>query len=159
MTHPWHQLEGETNGAYAAFLAYIELGQRRTLSATHAKISKPGASKRGVGSCGKWSRAHNWKQRAAAFDSHELRERVDAWQETRDRARQVFIDEAVEAAHRLVRVARGDEGLDPMTGGREQLSALKDILDRAGLAAPKETKVNLGASGPATITVKIGGGK
>lgn len=160
MTLAWHKVDTESEQAYAAFLAYAELGERRSLAAANARVTKPGSSARGPGRCAKWSKDHDWVERAAAFDTHEIMARIDARQEVLDRARQIFIDSAVSAAERLVRIATGFEGVDPDTAaGRVQLAAIKDVLDRAGLATPRETKVNLGASGPATITVKIGGEK
>src|SRR5260370_12112867 len=66
---PWEQQPEETPRAYGAFCVYRDLGPRRTLAAAAAAFfERTGdAPERQVD---KWSSAHRWVERAAAWDRH-----------------------------------------------------------------------------------------
>jgi len=149
----WEQLEGETPKAFAAFLGYLEMGYDRSIA--KAFKAHTGSKSRHPGRYFKdWAVENRWVERADAFDSFELGVRIETRETARELSRQVMIDGAVSVSKKLLRVAGGE-----LEVSREQLNAMKDILDRAGLAAPKKSKFDLGSdSGPASITVKIGGG-
>lgn len=61
---PWEQRPGEGKQHYDAFMAYLNLGVRRTLYAAAQALSYSPKSLAG------WARKHDWKARAAAWDRH-----------------------------------------------------------------------------------------
>lgn len=61
---PFEQQPGETNKAYEAFRAYLELGPRRLLADAGAKLGK---SRRMMAS---WSDQWKWARRVAAYNAH-----------------------------------------------------------------------------------------
>ena len=66
---PWEQQPEETARAYTAFCVFRDLGPRRTLAAAAAAYYQRAADslERQVD---KWSSAHRWVERAAAWDRH-----------------------------------------------------------------------------------------
>lgn len=63
MQRPWDQRDGEEDKSYTAFLAYVQLGYRRSLSklAKQLGYDNPGQLKH-------WSAEFAWVERAAAYD-------------------------------------------------------------------------------------------
>ena len=71
VTH-WERQPREGHEAYTAFLAYRDLGPRRTLEATRLCLGKrPGYLK----PIERWSSLREWRLRAAAWDDHLQAER------------------------------------------------------------------------------------
>ncbi len=69
---PWERRPREGEQAYAAFLAYRDLGPRRTLEATRKHLGKgPGYLK----PIERWSALRDWRLRACAWDDHLQAER------------------------------------------------------------------------------------
>lgn len=65
MMIPTTRLPSEGAKAFEAFLAYIALGEKRTLGAVAKRCHKSGSLMR------KWSRTHNWKRRVATWQCEE----------------------------------------------------------------------------------------
>ncbi len=64
---PWDRQPREGEQAYAAFLAYRDLGPSRTLEATRKHLGKsPGYLK----PIERWSALRDWRQRSCAWDDH-----------------------------------------------------------------------------------------
>ena len=64
---PWGRQSREGERAYAAFLAYRDLGPRRTLEAARESLGKkPGYLK----PIERWSARRDWRPRACAWDAH-----------------------------------------------------------------------------------------
>ena len=61
---PWGRLSRESSQAHQALLKYLELGERRSLSAVAAAIGKSEAL------VAKWSSSNSWGERARSFDEH-----------------------------------------------------------------------------------------
>lgn len=90
MAEPWERItEGkpkESNEAYAAALAYFELGPGRSLPKLAARlaegtgaVSKQHRSSIGVsGHIRAWCAKYRWVERAKAYDAHHNRIRLDA---------------------------------------------------------------------------------
>ena len=70
--HPWESQPRESDEAYAAFLAYRDLGRSRTHEATRKHLGKrPGYLK----PLERWSALRQWRERAGAWDAHLQAER------------------------------------------------------------------------------------
>src|SRR3954463_900056 len=69
---PWERQPREGEEAYAAFLAYRDLGPTRTLEATRRRLGKrPGDLK----PIERWSALRDWRGRAGAWDDRLQAER------------------------------------------------------------------------------------
>ena len=66
---PWERREGESPKAYEAFCAYLEMGPNRSIRAVGQKLDKSRQL------LGRWSAAHQWVDRAAAYDA-DLRQKA-----------------------------------------------------------------------------------
>jgi hypothetical protein len=75
---PWEQLDNESNAAYARFLAYRNLGPLRTLQKAYEahQADQPVKNRnKSQAPTGVWtddSTAHNWRERATAWDVANL---------------------------------------------------------------------------------------
>ncbi|CAB4912179.1 unannotated protein [freshwater metagenome] len=79
---PWERQPDETTKAYEAFAMYRDQGARRSVRAVARESNKH------VTLIGRWSSAHHWVERAAAFDADTQRQEIEAWQkQRRDSAR------------------------------------------------------------------------
>jgi hypothetical protein len=68
---PWEQRPDESPRAYAAFVAYRDMGAARSVDATAAGIAgHQGGTKRAPGHFKRWSVEHQWSARARAYDEH-----------------------------------------------------------------------------------------
>src|SRR3954469_916563 len=75
---PWGRQSREGEQAYAAFLAYRDLGPRRTHEATRVRLGKrPGYLK----PIERWSSHWEWRHRARAWDDHLQDERDEVARE------------------------------------------------------------------------------
>ena len=75
-TKPWERQDGESAKAFAAFLAYLQLGEKRSLRAVAQKLLKSYTL------ISRWSRTYQWVDRAAAYDAEQWR--AEREQEKRD---------------------------------------------------------------------------
>ena len=67
----FEQLEGESRKAYAAFSAYRDLGPERSIDLAYEVYSgKSLGGKRAPGGFQRWSRDHDWVERAGAWDDY-----------------------------------------------------------------------------------------
>lgn len=89
---PWHQLPGETAKAYAAFGIYLHMGKDRSLAKACEKVYGPGRAN--VAQLGRWSSKNSWVDRAEAYDSDHLLERMNRRTEDREKTRQLAYDHA-----------------------------------------------------------------
>jgi hypothetical protein len=170
MTTPWEKRSSETRKAWAAFATYLELGANRTLKACAEAGGYSPTTVR------KWSSAHDWDSRATAYDVAELQKSIEGREQVRERARQVMMDAAVDAAETLdsVRVGRlsmpecGPDctedkcvcgiwlpildrhgrmvGRKPTIAASTRQAAALSILDRCGMTPPKRVELT-GADG------------
>lgn len=62
----WHRQPGETAAAFDAFLVYRDLGPKRSLSAA---LEAAGRAPTTLAAWGRWSSAHSWVARCAAWDA------------------------------------------------------------------------------------------
>lgn len=65
---PWDRMDGETDPAWAAFVAYRDMGLERSLSKLAQDLHK---SKQLLGG---WSRKHSWQVRCNAWDREQDRQ-------------------------------------------------------------------------------------
>lgn len=147
----WRKQPRETGKAYKAFVAYLEIRTRRTIAQAYRNAKgKPGA--RVPAYFYNWSHRYEWIERADAYDAADLEAKLAEGQKARARARARFVDNAEILASRAILIAMGKS-----SASKGQVMMLRDALDRAGLAAPKETRFGtIEDRGPTTITVKIG---
>lgn len=84
--HEWDRRRDESAVAYAAFVAYRNLGENRSLAKAAKEIAKP---KRMLAT---WSSRNEWVMRAAVWDRHEL-ESADAVRRDKRHRRIVEMEE------------------------------------------------------------------
>lgn len=65
---PWERQKGESAQAFAAFLAYLQMGADRSLSAVGQRLGKSKALME------RWSSANGWVERCRAWDNYLQRE-------------------------------------------------------------------------------------
>jgi hypothetical protein len=70
MSKLWDRQSGETNRAYEALCAYLQLGPRRSL-AKAAEVFYDGKSAGKVRHFERWSSQYEWVKRAEAWDEHQ----------------------------------------------------------------------------------------
>ena len=58
----WHRQRDESPKAYAAFRAYLELGEQRGVQRVATQLSKSRTL------CSRWASRHHWKERACGYD-------------------------------------------------------------------------------------------
>lgn len=87
--HPWERQPDETDKAYEAFRAYLELGPGRTLREVETKLGK---SRQLIS---RWSSKHGWVGRADAFEA-----------EGHKRADDATLDAIAERAKRQAQIAQ-----------------------------------------------------
>src|SRR5262249_53693242 len=69
MAEPWERQSNESEAAYAAFCAYRDLGQRRSVvEAYRQRTRKPDATQ-ADGTWNGWVKAHSWAERDRAWDN------------------------------------------------------------------------------------------
>lgn len=73
--NPWDQQPNETGKAYAAFLAYRDLGLARSSAEVGRQLSKSAELIR------RWKKQWRWDERVAAWDGHLAGARDMAWLE------------------------------------------------------------------------------
>lgn len=61
---PWERQKGESAQAFAAFLAYLQMGADRSLSAVGQRLGKSKALME------RWSSANGWVERCRAWDNY-----------------------------------------------------------------------------------------
>jgi hypothetical protein len=107
---PWEQNAGETARAYGAFIAYRDAGPERTIAGTARELGRSAAL------LYRWSRQHNWIDRAHAWDVTCRREEEATLRE----ARREIVQRQARDADRLQRLAMARLGKlvrrDPETG-------------------------------------------
>lgn len=72
-TRPWDRQAGETSKAYAAFSIYRDLGSDRSVRRVSEELAKTQTVIK------RWSAAHDWVVRAAAWDSMPTRKTEEAY--------------------------------------------------------------------------------
>jgi hypothetical protein len=75
------QLPTESAKAYAAFVAYCELGTQRSLEKTRQKLGKESAGY--VRTLDRWSSQYHWQERARQYDAALLQERAEILRQQR----------------------------------------------------------------------------
>jgi len=151
MSQPWDRQEGETSKAYAAFVAYLELGPERSIDAA---FRQQNGSRKAAGRpfwWHRWSSKWSWVARAEAFDHHELTEKIEARAEVRERLRQQAIDNADMALAEIVALCQYQGSERPETAARVRLNACEKLLSLAGVDGAKRVEV----SGPEGGAVKV----
>ena len=86
--YPWTSQPGETPPGYAAFQVYMRQGVRRSLRRTAEETDTA------TGLINRWSAAHNWVERAAAYDSYLVTAAVDGEADELSRVRSKHLDVA-----------------------------------------------------------------
>jgi hypothetical protein len=117
---PWAQQPGETSKAYAAFVAYLELGIKRSIvKALEATEGVASASKRRYWQ--HWSAKYRWVERASAYDTSQLEGQIKGRKVSVEKARQKLHDEVDAMLAELRGLSRGE--MDP---GQQQVVTGRD---------------------------------
>ncbi len=106
--HPWSRLAAETSTAYAAFLAYRDMGIKRSIdkawAAYRAKTGNAGATNQPSGQFCAQSSRFRWSERARAWDDHLAaeRDRVAAAEARKwERRRQASLEDNYQVAQQI----------------------------------------------------------
>jgi len=128
----WEQARGESARAYAAFVAYRDLGPERSL----AKAAEQAG--RHVSLLKRWSARNRWRDRAWAWDVAQAREAADALRQQREESlrRQARDSDQLQrlAMARLSGLIRrdpatGEVNLDPGVTPRDAVTIYKLALE------------------------------
>lgn len=104
--NPWERQPNESEEAYAAFLAYRDMGVKRSLRSMGQEGDKRGSFQK---RCGRWSSKWRWVDRSAAWDNRIQgeRDKVRLNQEAKwERRRQIMLDTSWRNARRLQKLIR-----------------------------------------------------
>lgn len=130
------RLDGETEQAWAALVAYCELGPGRTYPATAEVLKHPPSY---ASQLKKWAKKWRWRERADRWDSAELEAGRGRRAKEAERARQPYFDHAKEMTSVVLDLARGKH--EPDARPSVQLQAAIHALALAGMVAPKRTEL------------------
>lgn len=135
--NPWDRRGQEGNAAYNAFSIYLELGYVRSIPKVQKELGLSSNSQLHT-----WKKDHDWNERCRAWDSYELNISLERRAESREAARQVLFDAAVDLATILVQAAKGEMTKDP---GKIQpstrVAAAQKGLELCGLVPPKRIEM------------------
>lgn len=126
--YPWERLDNETEKQYAAFCVYRDLAavERNIVVAFRRYTGKVD-----VGSAGSWfyslAAAHNWKERAQAFDSHIERLGWQAETDERLKARKLRRAVLITAQRRIGETLQRFD-FDKASAG--EMARLIDVVNR-----------------------------
>lgn len=156
MPKPWDRQPGETGKAYAAFRAYLDLGEGRSIQA--AWEAKNGTEKQPSGAFCAWAADNNWLDRASDYDTH-------LWQREQEAVQKEIVKQKARIGRRLgdlvdrllgnalgenVEVTVGEDGRSfVIRPDAAEVGSLKYALDSLGWTVPtvaEETAVG----GPVT---------
>lgn len=104
----WKQLEGESAQAYAAFIAYCELGAERSIDAawTGAKQGQ-NRGKRAPSHWQKWSSKYRWVDRARSWDAEHVESAIESSKGEYLQYIEQYKNERFDGANDLYEVGRG----------------------------------------------------
>jgi hypothetical protein len=109
-TAPWERQENEKDQAWAAFVAYRDMGPGRSI----AKVAQVIGREKSKSLLEGWSSRHGWVRRAAAFDQHqEATAAADARATTRAARAAVLDQQAVAARVMLAKGLQALQAVDP----------------------------------------------
>jgi hypothetical protein len=123
-TVPWDRQDGESARAYAAFVAYRDMGPARSLrklAVTDVETSS------NVRQLARWSAQWDWPDRAVAYDGHQDREHRLEQAEARKR---MLRTHAAVASAGVARAAERIRNLDPNTLSPREAVALFEVSVR-----------------------------
>jgi len=125
---PWNKRSDETDAAFAAFRAFLQMPpSTRHLAAV---ADETGAAHSTVKT---WSSQYDWSDRADAYQRHQQTRH----EERKVEALQELSEELVALMRHAIDAARGDaDDYDPQL--------LRDLLDRAGLEPDRTININPG---------------
>jgi len=136
---PWERRDTDTDKSWAAFCVYRDMGAGRSLRELQERVygRKEGAPKaQGNGHITRWSSEHDWVARCRAYDEHldalNLA-RVEEGREVAFRRLATMREKALRALEKMLD--------DPDNATGPQLSAIREVLDRTGVALPKGVDV------------------
>lgn len=101
MGEPWQKQKGETAKSYGAFFDYLHMGPGRKLTDCAAEFGHR------YKSIETWSWKHNWADRAAAYDAHELTAAAALHEQRRAEIRQRLMDRGLDMAEIVLSTADG----------------------------------------------------
>lgn len=137
------RLDGESEPAWAAFLAWAALGPGRTYPAAAEALGRPQTYTRQIK---RWSKDHRWKSRITAWDQAEIEAGRAKRAAAREAALRILADGAAEAAQIVRALAVGEHS--PGSKPSVQLQAAIHVLAQAGLVPPKRTELVIDEADP-----------
>lgn len=136
---PWTKREDETARAFEAFRRYRDMGAARSQRKVHDQLY--GEDQNCMSTIERWSTEYDWSDRVDAWDRHEDEQRRLERKKAREEARGVLVDAAKKLAEQLKRLALGLDDANP-----QQVKALDQALDRAGVTVPEEVDLTVNGS-------------
>ena len=107
---PWEQMPGESGPAYAAFVAYRDLGPSRTFKAGADQAGKHESLMR------RWATRNRWRERAWAWDLHEARQEETVVRQQRESLLGERLDDLDRMSRACLAFFRTMVRRDPETG-------------------------------------------
>ena len=146
----WDRLPGESARAYACFARYRDAGPSRSLAAAYRQETGKKQAGNPTGQWTGWYAAHDWKDRATAYDAHlELQARQEREAEHlreieafRDRQRRMATD-TLEST--LLLLERANERLDALDPADISAAALPSYFRAAVSIAAAATDAEASA--------------
>jgi hypothetical protein len=149
VSNPWDMRPSETLADYQRFLGYLNVGAARSLAKASKAMEGRGDLAVSLRRLEDLSSEHDWPARADAWDRYHAAQVLDRAEQIMAEARSILFGGAAGAAKLLDEVAKGEREAPPST-----IAAARDLLDRCGLGAVKQSKVTHGFSDSADTAVE-----
>jgi len=144
----WHRQPGESAEAHRRFMAYCDMPGRRSV----AKLAENfGITSRAIE---QQAEAHQWRDRAAAYDAHEAEQRRDAVRRQSHRLAVAQIETALGMTQAVARAVRyvldNNIVLDTPDAAR-----WLDIAAKVAKVAQEQPDITVGLAGPQGGAVEV----
>lgn len=134
----WHQMPDEPAAYFDYFLAYLNLGYKRSLVQVPARIGKSAGY---VNTLKDISRKWNWVARCKAFDEWELASKVQAREQAVEEARQRYVDALAAMSTLVLQLATNQVADIDKVPPRVRLKAALSAQAMAGLVEPHRVEM------------------
>jgi len=144
---PWERMPGETDRAWAAFMAYRDAGPLRRKVDVARALKGDSTLTRAPTSWGTWSKKYDWPGRLEAYDAFLVQAARDRQDAISTAIKDMIIMRAADIAQTVIDTATREA--EETT--RTQLDAAKYCLQTLGVSAPKQLEL----SGPKGEPVQL----
>lgn len=132
---PWERRDTDTDKSWAAFCVYRDMGAGRSLQGVIDALCEgdnKATGRRRAGHVERWCSSNDWVARCRAYDEHVDRENLARVEEGREVAFRRLAGMRLKALRALE-----DMIDDPEQATGPRMAAVREVLDRTGIALPK----------------------